>query len=73
MIEYCCDFINIALAQTVLVAVLDEVTTCVDNKNAVPLVGVLFVDDDNAGSNARTEKQIRGQADDAFDETFINQ
>ena len=33
------DFLDIALAQTILVAVLYEVAGCVDHKNALALVG----------------------------------
>ena len=54
-------------AQAVLVAILAEAPTGVDHEDAAAGVGVLLVDDQDAGGDAGAVEEIRGQADDALD------
>ena len=54
-------------AQAVLGTVLHEAAAGVDHEDALAGLGVLLVDDDDAGGDAGAVKQVRGQADDALD------
>ena len=54
-------------AQAVLGAVLHEAAAGVDHEDALAGVGVLLVDDDDAGGDAGAVEEVRGQADDALD------
>ena len=54
-------------AQAVLGAVLHEAAAGVDHEDALAGVGVLLVDDDDAGGDAGAVEQVGGQADDALD------
>ena len=63
---------DIALAQTVLRAVLGETVLRVDHENALRLERVLLVENDDARRNARTEEKIRGKPDDTADDSFLD-
>ncbi len=67
------DFIHVTLTQTVLVAVLYEITARVNHDDAVALVGVLLVDNNNAGWNARAVEKVYGQTDDTFDKATVDE
>ena len=54
-------------AQPVLVAVLHEALAGVDHEDAGAGVGILLVDNDDAGGDARAVEEVGGQADDALD------
>ena len=61
------DLVDVLGAQAVLGAVLHEAGAGVDHEDALAGVGVLLVDDDDAGGDAGAVKQVGGQADDALD------
>jgi len=63
---------DILLAQAVLVAVLDESLAGIDHEDAMARAGTCFVDDDDAGGNARAIEEIGRQTDDAFDESSLH-
>jgi len=44
-----------------------EAAAGVDHEDALAGVGILLIDDDDAGGDAGAVKEISGQADDAFD------
>ena len=58
--------------QAVLGPVLYEARAGVDHENALTRMGVLFVDDDDAGGDASAVKQVGGQTDDALDVTLAH-
>ena len=60
-------------AQAVLGAVLHEAAAGVDHEDALAGVGVLLVDDDDAGGDAGAVKEVGGQADDALDVALADQ
>ena len=60
------DFVDVAGAQTVLGAVLYEALTGVHHEDAPARGGLLLVQHHNAGGNARTVKQVGGQAYDTL-------
>ena len=60
-------------AQAVLGAVLHEARAGVDHEDALAGVGVLLVDDDDAGGNAGAVEEIGGQADDALDVSLADE
>ncbi len=71
------NFVNVLFAQFVFVAVFDEAFAGVDHHHAFASVGVLLVEHQHAGRNARAIKQVGWQADDALenarsDELFTN-
>ena len=59
---------DVLRAEPVLFAILHEALGGVDHKDAGAGVGILFVDDEDAGGNARAVEQVCGQADDALDQ-----
>ncbi len=61
------DLVDVLRAQAVLGAVLHEAAAGVDHEDALAGVGVLLVDDDDAGGDAGAVEQVGGQADDALD------
>ena len=67
MVEHIHDLVDILLAQPVLVTILHETFGGVDHEDARAGVGVLFVDDKDAGRNAGAVEEIAGQTDDALD------
>jgi hypothetical protein len=67
------NLVNVLRAQAVFGAVFHEAAAGVNHEDALPGLGVLLVDNDDAGGNARTVKEIRGQADDAFDVALANE
>lgn len=80
------DFVNVLLTQTVFVAVFNEAARCVNHKHAAAAdnlvcslfgklggLGVFFVDDDDAGRNARAVKQVGRQPDNAFNKVKVKQ
>lgn len=69
------DFVNVLLTQTVFVAVFNAAT---DNLvcslfGKLGGLGVFFVDDDDAGRNARAVKQVGRQPDNAFNKVKVKQ
>ena len=64
---------NVLGAEAVLGAVLHEALASVDHEDAFAGVGVLLVDDDDAGGDAGAIEEVGGQADDALDVAFADQ
>jgi hypothetical protein len=60
-------------AEAVFVAIFHETGAGVDQEDAFAGVGVLLVDDDDAGGDASAIEEVDGQADDAFDVAFANE
>ena len=52
------DFLNILFTESVLVAILLESAACVNQEDAIPGFRILFVDDNNAGGDTRSVKQV---------------
>ena len=48
-------------------AVLHKTRAGIDHEDALAGVGILLVDDHDAGGDDGAEEEVRGQADDAFD------
>ena len=67
LVEDIHNFVNILGAQAVLVAVLEEVLAGVNHEDAGASVGILLVNDQNAGGDAGAVEEIGGQADDSLD------
>ena len=67
------NFVDVLLAQFVFVAVFDEAFAGVDHHHTLAGVGVLLVQHQHAGRNARAIKQVGGQADDAFQDAGLDQ
>ena len=67
LVEDIDDLVDVLGAEAVLGAVLHEAAAGVDHEDALAGVGVLLVDDDDAGGNAGAVKEVGGQADDALD------
>jgi hypothetical protein len=65
--------VDILGTKPVLWAVFHEAAAGVDHEYAPAGVSVLFVDDNDAGGDAGTVKQVRGQSDDALDVAPANQ
>ena len=66
------DLVDILLAQTVLVAILHVIVACIDHKNAFSLIGICFINDNNAGRNTRAVKEVGRQADNALNVALVN-
>ena len=64
---------DILRAQTILVSVLYEALACVDHENAGARVGVLLVNHHDAGRDAGAVEEVGRQADDALDQTALDQ
>ena len=64
---------NVLGTQAVLGAVLHEAGAGVDHEDALAGVGVLLVDDDDAGGDAGAVKEVGGQADDALDVSLADE
>ena len=62
------NLVDVALAQTVLVAVLHEALAGVNHEDAAASARVFLVHDDDAGRYAGAVEQVRRQPDDALDE-----
>ncbi len=60
------DAVNVLLAQTVLVAVLDEALAGINHKDALAGGSVFLVEHEDARRDARAVEQIGRQADDAL-------
>ena len=58
---------DVLSAEAVLGAVLHEARAGVDHEDALAGLGVLLVDDDDAGGDAGAVEEVGGQADDALD------
>ena len=67
LVEDIDDLVDVLGAQAVLGAVLHEAGAGVDHEDALAGVGVLLVDDDDAGGDAGAVEEVGGQADDALD------
>ena len=67
------DLVEVPLAKAVLVAVFDEAFAGVDHHHTLAGVGVLLVQHQHAGRNARAIKQVGRQADDAFQDAGLDQ
>ena len=67
LVEDVHDLVDVLGAQAVLGAVLHEAAAGVDHEDALAGVGVLLVDDDDAGGDAGAVEEVGGQADDALD------
>ena len=67
------DPVDVLGAEAVLGAVLHEARAGVDHEDALAGVGVLLVDDDDAGGDAGAVKEVGGQADDALDVALADQ
>lgn len=67
------DLVHVHAAETVLGAVLEIALAGVDEENAFPLVGSGLVDDNQAGGDAGTVKEVGGQTDDALDKALLNE
>jgi hypothetical protein len=61
------DFVDVHGAEAVFVAVFEVAGAGVDREDAFAGVGVLLVDDDDAGGDAGAVEEVGGEADDAFD------
>ena len=61
------DAVDVLLAEAVFRAVLHEALGGVDHEDAFADGGVLLVEHENAGRDARAVKEIRGQADDGLE------
>ena len=72
LIECSDDFIDVPLAQAVLVAILYEVMAGIDHKDSLALGCIGLIDNDDTGRDAGTIKQVGRQTDDALDITFID-
>lgn len=72
LVECGYDFVNIPLAQAVLVSVFDIVMACIDHENALTVIGIGFVNNDNTSRNSRTVKEVGRQADNALDITLVD-
>ena len=67
------DLVDVLRAQAVLGAVLHEAAAGVDHEDALAGLGVLLVDDDDAGGDAGAVEQVGRQADDALDVALADQ
>ena len=67
-VEHVDDEVNVLRAQAVLVSVLEEALARVDHEDAAAGVGVLLVEDQDAGGDAGAVEEVGGQADDPLDE-----
>ena len=67
------DLVNVLGGQPVLGAVLHESLAGVDHEDALAGVGVLLVNNDDAGRDAGAVEEVCGQADDAFDVAFADE
>jgi hypothetical protein len=65
--------VDVLLAETVFVAVLPKTLRGIDHEDAFASLGVLLVHEDDAGWDAGAVKEIRGQADDAFDDAALDE
>src|SRR5262245_14374109 len=61
------DAMDVLRAETVLIAVLDEAFRGIDHEDALAGLGVVLVEDDDAGGNAGAIEEVGRQANDAFD------
>ena len=61
-VEHVDDEVNVLRAQAVLVSVLEEALARVDHEDAAAGVGVLLVEDQDAGGNAGAVEEVGGQA-----------
>lgn len=70
------DLVDVLRPQAVLVAVVDEATASIDHKNAAVAKSApsraFLVQHQNAGGDAGAVEQVGGQADDALDETLLD-
>jgi hypothetical protein len=67
------DLMYVLGAQAVLGSVLHEALARVDHEDALAGVGVLLVDDDDAGGDAGAVEEVGGQPDDTFDVALAHQ
>ena len=64
---------DVLLAEAVLRAVLAEALAGIDHEDAFAGLGVLLVDDDDAGGDAGAVEEVGGQADDALDDAALDE
>src|SRR5690554_704736 len=67
------DLVDVLGAQAVFVAILHKALAGIDHKDALAGMSVFLVDNDDAGGNAGTVKQVGGQAVDALDVALLDQ
>ena len=67
------DFVDVLIAQPVLVAILHEALTGVDHEDPLASGRMLLVHDDDASRDARAVEQVRGESDDRFDVAALEQ
>jgi hypothetical protein len=72
-VEYVDDFVDVHFPQAVFVAVFHEALAGVDHENALAVLRVFLVDDDDARRDAGAVKQVGGQADDALDQPLADE
>ena len=65
------DLIYVPFTKTVLVSVFHIIVTCIDHKNALTLVCIGLINDDNTGGDTRAVKEVGRQSDDALDISLI--
>ena len=73
LVEDVHDLVDVLGAQAVLGAVLHKSAAGVDHEDAFPRLGMLLVDHDDAGRDARAVEQVGRQADDALDVALAHQ
>lgn len=73
LVEHIHDLVNVLRAEPVLVTVLDEACAAINHEDASTRVGVLLVNNDDAGGNSRAIKQVWRQADDAFNQAVFDE
>ena len=67
------DLVDVLSAQAALGAVLHEAAARVDHEDALAGLGVLLVDDHDAGGDASAVEEVGGQADDPLDVAFAHE
>src|SRR3989344_6243044 len=66
------DLAVVLLTQTVFIAVFYKTLRGINHKDAFTIAGSGFIQNNNAGRNARAIKQVCRKSDDAFDVTTLN-
>ena len=66
------DAVDVLLAEAVLGAVFPKALAGINHEDAFAGLGMLLVDDDDAGRNPGAVEEVRRQADDALDEAALD-